>query len=419
MLPAQSGSFASPARWAFVYVPNGIHMEEWTPKKEGSLVLSELLAPLRPMRSKVSVLSGLTQNNARALGDGPGDHARAAASFLTGAHPRKTAGSDIHVGVSIDQVLASRLGTETRYPSLEFGTEPGRQSGQCDSGYSCAYSSTISWRSSHTPNASEVNPRLVFDRLFLVGSEDESDEARVARLRTRRSILDFVLSDARRLRAQLGTSDRRKVDEYFEAVREVEKRLEAVEKESRERRQKVQMNRPTGIPSVYSEHLRLMFDLMVVAFRLDLTRVITFMLANEGSNRTFPEIDVAEGHHYLSHHGGDPEKHRQIQAINRLQVEQLAYFLEKLEAAKEDGQPLLDSCTVIYGSGIGDGNRHNHNDLPVLLAGKGNGAWRLGQHRRFPDETPLCNLFQSMLQRAGVQQQAFGDATGLLEEVER
>lgn len=404
-----------PRRIAFLFIPNGVHIPDWTPRDVGKdYLLPPLLQPLLPYKSDLSVLTGLTHNNARALGDGPGDHARSAACFLTGAHPVKTAGSDIRVGQSIDQVIAGHIGNRTRFASLELGCEPAMQAGNCDSGYSCAYSSNIAWKTPTMPLAKEIHPRLVFERLFEIGSPGETLEARAQRLKARKSILDYVQTDSARLRKKLAKTDRRKLDEYFAGVREIEKRIEKIEKAAADPAKLAGFKPPVHIPRDYREHLKLMSDLLVLAFKLDLTRVATFMLANEGSNRTFPFLGVPEGHHHLSHHGGDGHKIGQIKKINHFQSEQFAYFLKQMKATKEGDGTLLDHSLVVYGSAISDGNRHNHDDLPILIAGGGAGTLKPGRHVRFRRETPLCNLYVSLLERMNVPAKTFGDSTGVL-----
>lgn len=406
-----------PNRMAFLFVPNGMHMADWTPTTEGAnFTLPYLLEPLKNVRESVSVLSGLAQNNARALGDGGGDHARSAAAWLTGCHPRKTSGADIKAGISADQLAAQVVGKKTRFPSLEIGCERGAQAGNCDSGYSCAYSSSISWRTEATPVAKEVDPRLVFERFFGTGDTAETGQNRQLRDRYKKSILDFVLEDANRLKRQLGSRDQSKLDEYFTGVREIEQRLAFAEKAGQEIRLD-RSDRPTGIPAEYAEHVRLMADMMVLAFQADLTRVATFMFANEGSNRAYRMIGVSEGHHELSHHGRHEEKQAKIRRINRFHTEQLAYLLEKMQSIKEPGGTLLDNSMIVYGGGISDGDRHNHNDLPILLAGKGAGTLKSGRHLRYADGTPMTNLFLSLFDRVGVRAETIGDSTGRLQQL--
>jgi hypothetical protein len=404
----------APCRMAFIYVPNGIDMKHWTPQAEGAgFDLPRLLEPLAAFRDDILVLSGLTLNSGRALGDGPGDHARAAASFLTGVHPRKTAGADIAAGISVDQIAARRIGSSTRFPSLELGCEDGRQAGNCDSGYSCAYSNNLSWRTPSTPMPPEVNPRLVFERLF--GDSSEDPATRLKRERYNKSILDFVSEDTKQLRGALGATDRRKLDEYLYAVREIEKRIESAERDNKEVPPSIE--RPAGVPVEYHEHARLMFDLMTVAFQADLTRVATFMMAREGSTRTYREIGVSDAHHPLTHHRGNEEMIEKVSRINRYHMEQFAYFVGRLKSIPEGDGTLLDHVMVVYGSGLSDGNRHNHNDLPVLVAGHGGGTLRTGRHIRYPDETPMTNLYMAMLDRMGVHTESLADSTGELEHL--
>jgi hypothetical protein len=427
MLPlsalAQSFKKERAIRMAFLSVPNGIHMPAWTPKIDGpDFVLPSILEPLKNVRESVMILTGLTQNGARPLGDGPGDHARSASAWLTGCHPKKTSGADIHVGISVDQLAAHKLGGRTPFPSLELGCERGAQAGDCDSGYSCAYSSTISWRTATTPVAKETSPRLVFERLFSNGDPNETAASRKLRQQERRSILDFVMDDASQLKTQLGAHDQQKLDEYFSSVREIEDRLQAMER-SKQTIQQIRAKDPTfasqepGIPADYGEQIRLMCDMMVLAFQADLTRICSFMLANEGSNRSYRLIGVPEGHHDMSHHGGDAVKQDKIRQINRFHTTQLAYLLEKLKAIPEGDGTLLDNCMIVYGSGISDGNAHNHDDLPTLVAGKGGGRIRSGRHITYPDNTPMANLFLSMLDCAGVPGETIGDSTGRLQQL--
>jgi hypothetical protein len=414
ILPRTCGNdVAPPRRMAFVYAPNGKHMPDWTPKSDGAdFVLPPTLEPLRSVRGEVLVLSGLAQRKANGNGDGPGDHARAMATFLTGRQARKTGGADLRVGVSVDQLAAAHVGRVTRFPSLEVGCEGGRDGGGCDHGYSCAYQTNLSWRSESTPAPKEVDPRLVFERLFGDRLAPGGDAARDHRERERKSVLDFAASDARRLRDRLAVADRRKLDEYLDGVREVEQRIERVQP-------KVEIGegtivRPTGVPQDFREHARLLADLIVLAFRTDQTRVVTFVLGNDGSNRGYREIGVADGHHDLSHHGGDPAKHAKLAVINRMHVAQFAYLVERLKAVPEGGGTLLDNCMVMYGSGISDGDRHDHDDLPVLLAGRGGGTIRPGRHVRYPRGSPLSNLYLAMLDRNGVATELFGDGTARL-----
>lgn len=402
-----------PLRLLFLSTPNGAQMDRWTPAEEGPLpALPPTLEPLAPHREQLLVLSGLTHDKARANGDGPGDHARSAAAFLTAAQPRKTAGSDLAVGVSVDQVLADAVGGRTRLRSLALGTESGRAGGQCDSGYACAYSSNISWSGPSTPAAKELDPRKVFERLFQDGPPGESDSARAARLARRRSLLDSVTADARALEARLGAADRRRVDEYLTGIRELERRIETAERARTLAPEGA--TEPTGIPADFGEHVRVLGELLALAFATDSTRVATLMLGNEGSNRAYPELGVPEGHHEISHHGDVAEKRAKVALIDRFHVTLFADVLARLAAKREGEGTLLDHSLVLYGSGISDGNRHNHEELPILLAGGGAGL-RGGRHLRYPKNTPCSNLFLTLLDKGGVRRASFGDSTGALE----
>jgi hypothetical protein len=314
------------------------------------------------------------------------------AAFLTGRHPRRTAGADLRAGVSIDQVAAARLGTMTRFASLEIGCEGGRTTGACDNGYSCAYQTNLSWRTPTMPLSKETNPRLLFERLF--GRPTDAD--RTARqVRDRCSVLDFVAEDARQIRTQLGASDRRRLDEYLTGMREIEQRLQRAQPVVEVGQSR--LARPTGIPQDFREHARLLTDLLVLALQADLTRIATFVLGNDGSNRSYREVNVPEGHHDISHHGGDPAKVDKLRRINRLHVEQFAYLLDRLRAVREGENTLLGQSLVVYGSGISDGDRHNHDNLPILLAGRAGGV-RPGRHVCYPAGTPLTNLYLALEQ---------------------
>jgi hypothetical protein len=403
---------AAPRRVAFLYVPNGIHMPDWTPAAEGaSFELPWIGEPLGPFRDRLTFLTGLACDKARPHGDGPGDHARAMSAFLTCSQPRKTNGADIKVGVSVDQVLAKHTGTATRFPSLEIGCDSGRDSGNCDSGYSCAYSNNLSWRNESTPNPKEVNPKALFERLFgKTPGATPANEPPAWKEHTRRSILDFVREDARRLQADLGQTDRRKLDDYLTAVREVERRIANAPKAP----DKSRGGRAAGVPGDYEEHVHLLCDVLALAFQTDQTRVATFALANEGSNRAYRSVGVGEGHHELSHHQNDAKKQEKLRKINRFHITQLAYLLGKLQSMKEGDGTVLDNTVIVYGSGNSDGNRHNHDNLPILVAGKGGGTLRPGRHVLLPKETPLANLWLALLQSGGASAESFGDSTGAL-----
>lgn len=420
ILAASTPAAVKPAvRMAFLAIPNGVNVKDWTPEKEGTdWAITPSLEPIAKFKSDVNVISGLTLNGGRALGDGPGDHARSAASFLTGAHPVKTSGADIKNGQSVDQAAAERIGHLTRFASLELGIERSAQAGSCDSGYSCAYSSNIAWRNETSPLAKEIDPRAVFDRLFgEVGAE--MDKNRAKRDKYKKSILDFALADAKNLQRQLGISDQRKLDEYLYAVREIEQRLVRVDKLQHSKEDdSPNYPRPAGVPREFSDHVRLMMDLMALAFQTDSTRVITFMYANEGSNRSYPAIEVREGHHELSHHGRDQEKLTKIAKIDKYHMAEYAYLLEKLAGIQENGQRLIDNCMIMIGSGIGDGDRHNHDDLPVVMAGRAGGSIATGRHIKYPFDTPMTNLYRSMLERVGAPVDQFADSNGLLKGLE-
>ena len=420
MIPARAmagtAAVQPPVRMAFMFVPNGVHMEEWKPVATGAHHdLSRILKPLTPVKRDLCVLSGLTQDKGRANGDGAGDHARSAGVFLTGVQPLKSEGSEIRAGVSVDQFAAQRIGHETRFASLELGTERGRQSGKCDSGYSCAYSNNVSWRDGTTPMTKETNPRLVFERLFGNGSKGERNESLAKRKRYQKSILDFVLEDARSLTRKVSGNDRQKLDEYLVAVREIEQRIQRAEGESVSKSTVLAgLGKPEGVPDSYQEHIRLMGDMMILAFQTDVTRVSTFMLANAGSNRSYRPIGVNEGHHSLSHHQNDRDKLEKISKINTFHVEQLSYMLQKMKSIPEGDGSLLDHCMIVYGSGISDGNRHNNENLPIVLAGRGGGWIRPGRHIQYSGDTPLNNLFVTMLNQAGATTDSFNDSTGTL-----
>jgi hypothetical protein len=412
MIPA----FASPSRVSFptrlgfIYVPNGKNMDDWTPKTEGAeYALPSILQPLKDLRDDFNVLTGLTADKARPHGDGGGDHARALGAFLTGAQPRKTDGTDIRAGVSVDQVAASAIGDQTRLSSLEIGCEAGAMAGNCDSGYSCVYSSTMSWRSATQPLPKEVNPKSVFDRLFGGGSTAERAKTRAQR----QSVIDLVREDYKDLNGKVGKQDQQKLEEYISSIRDIEVRLERA-LHMPEVKVPEGVARPTGIPASYEEHIKLMGDLLVLAFQTDITRVATFVVANEGSNKPYAFAGVPEGHHDLSHHGNSAEKKAKIAKINAFHTQMLAHTLGKLKSIKEGDGTLLDHCLIAYGSANSDGNAHNHDNLPILLAGQGGGTVKTGRHVRFPKETPLNNLWLALLQRVGVKLPSLGDSTGTL-----
>lgn len=415
-LPATTATGA-PLRMAFVYVPNGVNQSNWWPKKEGKeFELNRTMEPLQRLKGQIQVISGLDQQNAFGGKDGPGDHARACATFLTGVRAKKTAGADIQAGVSIDQVAARKVGHMTRFPSLELACDAARKSGNCDSGYSCAYQFNLSWASPSLPMTPEPNPRFAFERLFGAGAPGERGKSLRQRLEQQRSILDFVLDDTRSLSDELGARDRKKLDEYLTSVREIERRIQHAER-FRDVPDPAG-EAPIGIPSSFLEHVQLMYDLLFLAFRTDSTRIATFLLAYESSNRTFPDIGVTEGHHNLSHHQGKKVNLEKIAKIDLWYMQQFARFLEKLDEAKDvDGRSMLQNSMIVYGSGNGDGNRHNHNNLPFILAGSGGGCLSPGRYLKLKAQ-PMSNIYLSLLDRIGVADlPRHGDSTGRIEGI--
>lgn len=406
---AATPAAAAPLRMAFVYIPNGVNLDRWRPSGSGA-GLPETLQPLAGLRDHFSVMRGLDHEKASANGDGAGDHARANATFLTGCQARKTAGSDIRLGVSVDQIAAQQVGHLTRIPSLELSTDPPRRSGHCDSGYSCAYQFNLSWRSESTPAPAERDPRMVFEKLFGSGNEKQDSSRRIKQ----KSVLDFVMEDAKRLNRRLDGSDRGKMDEYLSAVRDVERRIEQAENF---RIEVPEDQRPNGIPETYGEHIRSMYEMMALAFQTDTTRIASFLLAHDGSNRSFPEIGISSAHHELSHHREDQSTLDKIARIDRFYVEHFAWFLEKLRSTPEGEGNLLDSSMIVYGGAIADGNRHSHNDLPVLLAGHGNGTLTQGRVITAKGGMPMSNLYLSLLDRMKVKAERIGDSNGKFEAI--
>jgi hypothetical protein len=420
MIPAMAATrltAAKPAiRLGFVYVPNGIIQKDWVPKEVGAnFEFMQTMKSLEPFRDKVLVLSNLAQINGRALGDGAGDHARAGATWLTGVHPKKTEGADIHAGISADQIAARELGKVTQFGSLEIGLEEPYLAGGCDSGYSCAYTNTISWRSPTTPNPMEISPRAVFERLFGDG-ETTDPVARVKRMEQDRSILDYVRADVARLEPGLGARDKNKLNEYLEAIRDIERRIQKAEEQSATMKIPV-MERPVGIPESFEEHARLMSDLMVIAFQTDMTRVVSYMLAREGSNRSYREIGVPDGHHSVTHHQNDPEKIAKTQKIDEHHVKSLAYLVKRLNETPDGDGTLLDHTMILYGSSIRDGNVHDHHDLPLVMIGGKSVNVKGGRHLRYAPETPMNNLLLTMLDKAGVPGDTLGDSTGKVDQL--
>jgi hypothetical protein len=410
-----SGAAKPPRRVAFIYSPNGAYMPYWMPKTEGAdFELTPNLEPMAEYRKDMIVFGGLTCDKARPNGDGAGDHARASGSFLTGVQVKKTAGANFQAGQSADQVAARQLGDRTRLPSLELAVEKYRGAGNCDSGYSCVYEHTLSWRDATTPVPPEVNPRQVFDRLF---ADKSSDPEAVARNQLRASVLDSVLEDAKDLNRTLGGSDKKKLDQYLSGVRELEKRVTRAEPLT-PMVLPDDVSRPVGVPADLTEHIRLLCDLMVLAFQTDSTRVCAFMLGREGSEQKYRMVGVNEGHHTISHHMSRQANLDKLKVINTYLVTQLAYLTGKLKSVAEGDGTLLDNCMVAFGSAIADPNRHNHHDLPMLLVGRGGGTIKTGRYVRYKADTPLNNLWLAMLERFGAKATKLGDSSGVLEGLE-
>jgi hypothetical protein len=406
----------APLRSVFVFFPNGAIPAAWKPEGKGTdFKFSRTLQPLESSKQYVQILGGLDHKTAEPGPDGAGDHARGNGTFLTGVRLNKSA-TNVRAGISIDQVIARQIGQLTRFPSLELTCDAERKTVACDSGYSCAYQYNISWSSATTPMPAEANPRLVFERLFGAGAPGERKANLQRRQEEERSVLDFVLEDARSMQKRLDAQDNRKLDQYLTCVREIEKRIEKAEKSGESKDPAVET--PAGIPSDYAEHVQLMYDLMLLAFQTDSTRVATFLLAHDGSNRSFDQIGVSEGHHDLTHHQNRKDWIDKVADIDQWYVKQFAKFLEKLEKTKDvDGKTLLHNCMIVYGSGNSDANRHTHTNLPMVLAGGGGGALTPGRYIDHGSK-PMTNLFLSMAHNLGVRDlERFGDSTGLLRDI--
>ena len=411
-----STATGAPLRTAFLYFPNGAIQSNWWPDGDAAnFTLNRTLQPLESLRQHIQILGGLDHVNAAAGPDGAGDHARASGTFLTGVRMKKSA-TDIRAGVSVDQIIARETGHLTRLPSLELSCDAGRSAGACDSGYSCAYQFNMSWSSPTTPMTPEANPRQVFERLFGAGSPGERTEDLQRRRAEQRSILDYIVADARDMQRRINPNDRAKLDQYLTGVRELELRIQRAERlgDPRDPAQST----PTGVPPTYAEHIQMMFDILLLAFQTDSTRVATMLLAHDGSNRSFAEIGIPEGHHDLSHHFGNEEKIQKIADIDLWYAKQLGKFLEKLRDTKDvDGSSLLHNSMILYGSGNSDGNRHSHVNLPMILAGGGGGTLTPGRFIKH-DSKPASNLFLSLADRMGVSGlERFGDSTGRLGNV--
>jgi hypothetical protein len=419
MIPARAATSLTPAkpaiRLGFCYVPNGIIQKDWVPAADGAgFEFMPTMKSLEPYRDKLLVLSNLAQINGRALGDGAGDHARAGATWLTGVHPKKTE-TDIRAGISADQIAARELSKITQFGSLEIGLEEPYLAGGCDSGYSCAYTNTISWRGPVSPNPVEISPRAIFERLFGDG-ESTDPVARLKMMKQDTSILDYVRGDVARLEPGLGSRDKTKLDEYLEAIRDIERRIQKAEEQSATMKIPV-MERPVGIPETFEEHAKLMADLMVIAWQTDMTRVITFMMAREGSNRSYREIGVPDGHHSVTHHQNDPVKIAKTQKIDEHHVKSFAYLVKRLNETQDGDGTLLDHTLLLYGSSIRDGNVHDHHDLPLVLVGGKSVDVKGGRHLRYKPETPMSNLLLTLLDKAGVPAETLGDSTGKLDQL--
>jgi len=419
LLDAMTPAFAAssvpggkPLRAAWFYVPNGIDMRHWTPPDEGPLTtLPSILAPLDAVKNEILVLSNLTANWGRPLLMGPGDHGRALAAYMTGMEVHRTDGADLKVGVSADQAIANAIGRETRLPSIEMGLEEARQAGNCDNGYSCAYCYNMSWRTESQPLPPISDPRQLFERLF--GTDIvEPAAAHARRMAMRESILDEVIGDTKKLEASVGASDRRKLDEYLDSVREIEQQVERAEKDNAV--VDPGFEKPFGVPPEFPDYFRLMTDMMLAAFKADLTRVSTMLVGREGSTRAYPEIGIADGHHPLTHHRGNPAMLDKVRQINSLHLDLFAEFVRKLKATKEGDSNLLDQSWIVYGAGLSDGNSHLHDQLPTIVAGRSGGFVNPGRHVVYQRETPVCNLFATVAERMGVRAEHFGDATGEL-----
>lgn len=415
MVPAlRAASVKNARRLGVVYVPNGVIMDRWTPKAEGTTFeWSPTLQPLERFREQVTILSGLDNQVANPQpNEGAGDHARAAGTFLTGVHVKKTEGTDLRAGTSMDQLAARELGKATQLSSLELTMEYTEMLGACDAGYSCAYSNTIAWRTPTTPLPMEMDPRAVFERLF--GDGDSTDAAsRAARIKEDRSLLDAIVEDVARLGRSLGARDRAKLDQYLEAIRDIERRIQKAEEQST--RELPVVSRPAGVPESFEVHAKLMFDLLTLAYQADLTRVTTFMMGHEVSSRAYPEIGVPDAHHPISHHQGDRSKIEKCAKVNLFHMQMFTYFLDKLRATPDGDGSLLDSSLIIYGSGMSDGNVHAHLDLPMLVVGGAGGTLKGGRHLRYPKGTPVSNLHLTVLDKLGVPMDALGDSTGTLQ----
>ena len=412
MLPAQTlTAKTAPTRFGFIYVPHGAAMHMWTPKAEGpQFEFSPILSPLEPFRKDLLILSGFAHPMANAAaGDAGGDHSRSAAVYLSGARPKKTAGVDVYAGVTVDQIIAQNRGQETPMPSLELSIDDVGYTGTCGFGYTCAYSNTISWATPTKPLPMERKPSVVFERLFGDGS---SPTERVARNKENRSILDAIKGDLSRLRGEIGPTDRSRLNDYLDDVREIERRLQLSAKHAAT---DVKITTSVGVPESYDEHVKLMLDLQALAYKADITRISTFMFARDQSGQAYPESGFNGAFHATSHHGNDPARMEQFAKINRYHAALFAYFMDKLRSTPDGDGSLLDHSVILYGSSMSNGNQHDHTPLPVLLAGGGSGKYKGGRHVRHQEGTTMSNLLLTILDRAGIAMKSFGDSTQLLD----
>ena len=416
MVPALagiSGRAAEPVRrLGWVYVPNGMAMDSWTPLPAIDLELSPTLSPLAAYRDQMVVVSGLAQGQAEALGDGNGEHTRATASWLNGMHPRETEGADVRAGKTADQVAADQLGRATPLGSLELAIDRDFLVGNCENGYSCIYMNTIAWRDATTPLPMENNPRVVFERLF---GEPGSPAERKSQFRKDRSILDAISEDLKKLQRDVGVGDRTRIIQYLDAVRAIEQRIQLMEHNDTEL---PELELPIGIPESYEEHVKLMFDLTALAYQTDMTRVFTFMLGRELNGRAYPEAGIPDSHHGLSHHRYDPEKLAQLATINTYHVTLFKHFLDTLANTPDGDGSLLDHSLLMYGASLSDSNKHLHYDLPLMLTGGSGGQLKGGRHLQYPRDTPMTNLLVSQIDKAGIQlKDGLGDSSGRLTEL--
>ena len=414
MVPALSAfgrTAAAPVRrLGFVYIPMGAHLADWTPKGEGRITeLSPILNSLQPYLDRISVVSNLEHQNAYSQAN----HATANSTFLSATRAKPTAGADYELGITVDQIAAQQIGKATPLPSLELATDFNYVMGACDNGYACIYMNTLSWSGPRTPLPTEANPRVVFERMF---GEGGTAAERKAELRKSGSILDWVVEDIARLEGKLGPTDRRTVSEYLDSIREVERRIQMAEQQDGGALPET-LDRPIGAPQLWEDHVKLMFDLQVLALQADITRVITFQLAREVSTRTYPQIGVPEAHHPISHHQNNPEKIAKLAKINAYHVSLFAYFLDRLKATPDGEGTLLDNSLYLLGSGMGNPDVHDHRQLPILVAGGGSGSMRGGRHINYKEPTPMANLLLTMLDKTGIGMDRFADSTGKVEEL--